>query len=391
MSAQDQFKQHFGHAPTHIVRAPGRLELLGGLAEHNEGLALSVAVDKYVSIAAAPRRDGRIELVSPTAEPERFWINDSKHEPATRWSECVRAVLDCLGRRGASLRGFDAAISNDFNMGADLGSTGAIATATLLTLRRLQPFSLTSTGLAPPPVPDARGELPRLSATEKWQCARLLHAGQNGIAFEPGTMLDTISSLFGKAGHVMCIDFRFLTVEYAPLIGEAVVVCDAGLGANPNPDEPRLHCESAARQLGAKSLRSVELKFLEANKSKLTAAEHAWARYVVGETALAVAAERALHAEDHRQFGHYLFRSDDGAREIPGTSVAEADLIIELAQAHPACLGSRRMRAGFGGATLSLVAHHQADLFRQHIARQYEERTGARLRVMICQIADGAI
>jgi galactokinase len=59
--AQTLFKRHFRHAPAHLVRAPGRLELLGNHTDYNHGLVLSVAVDKYIQIAVAPRNDGKVE------------------------------------------------------------------------------------------------------------------------------------------------------------------------------------------------------------------------------------------------------------------------------------------------------------------------------------------
>ena len=37
------FKKLFGHAPPHVVRAPGRLELLGNHTDYNQGLVLALA------------------------------------------------------------------------------------------------------------------------------------------------------------------------------------------------------------------------------------------------------------------------------------------------------------------------------------------------------------
>ena len=57
--------------------APGRLELLGNHTDYNEGLVMSVAVDKYVCMAASPRTDGKIELVSSAfPQPDVFWISE---------------------------------------------------------------------------------------------------------------------------------------------------------------------------------------------------------------------------------------------------------------------------------------------------------------------------
>src|ERR1041384_5071779 len=85
---QTVFKHHFGYTPPHVVKAPGRLELLGNHTDYNEGLVMSVAVDRYIFIACGPRTDGRIELVSSAFPgPEKFWISEIRPNPAARWAD----------------------------------------------------------------------------------------------------------------------------------------------------------------------------------------------------------------------------------------------------------------------------------------------------------------
>ena len=43
-----------------------------------------------------------------------------------------------------------------------------------------------------------------------------------------------------------------------------------------------------------------------------------------------------------------------------------------------------------GGATINMVAYHQAHDFIETMARQYEQRTGRKMKPMVCQIVDGA-
>src|SRR2546425_6614733 len=148
MFVQDLFKKHYSHPPTHVVRAPGRLELLGNHTDYNEGLVMSVAVDKYIQIAFYPRSDGKIELVSGAfPERETFWISDLKKNPASPWADYVKGVLEQLRRRGANFSGFSAAIQGNIPMGAGMSSSAALEVATALTVRRLYPFSLNETGL----------------------------------------------------------------------------------------------------------------------------------------------------------------------------------------------------------------------------------------------------
>jgi galactokinase len=257
----------------------------------------------------------------------------------------------------------------------------------------LYPFSLGETGATVPPKPNAKGELPALASGERLHLAKLCQAAENQFVGVQSGLLDQISSLFGKAWHVMNIDFRFLTVQQESLVGEAIIVCNSGVkhalvGGEYN--ELRKNCEAAAQKLGAKSLRSVELRLLELSKSKLTQREYECARHVVSEIARVVAGERALHDGDHRQFGQFMFQSHESSRDFLKNSTPELDLLVEIARAHRACLGARLTGGGFGGATINLVTHHEAESFMKHMAQQYKSRSGHELQPLLCQIVDGA-
>ncbi|MCU0785080.1 MAG: hypothetical protein MUF81_13735 [Verrucomicrobia bacterium] len=126
--AQTLFKKHFSYTPPHVVKAPGRLEVLGNHTDYNDGVVLSVAVDKYIFIASAPRTDGKIELVSSAfPEPEKFWMSEIKSNPAARWADYVKGVLAQLRKRGVHFSGFNAAIYGTIPMGA--GIQGRVAPA----------------------------------------------------------------------------------------------------------------------------------------------------------------------------------------------------------------------------------------------------------------------
>src|SRR5947207_8736314 len=91
---QAKFKKHFSQTPTHIARAPGRLELLGNHTDYNDGLVMALAVDRCITFAASPRTDGKVELVS-TAFPgsEIFSVNEYKKNPAAPWADYVKGVI----------------------------------------------------------------------------------------------------------------------------------------------------------------------------------------------------------------------------------------------------------------------------------------------------------
>jgi galactokinase len=391
---QSLFKRQFSQTPAHISRAPGRLELLGNHTDYNDGLVMSLAVDRYIWIASSPRTDGRIELVT-SAFPEReiFPVNELKSNPSARWADYVKGVLLQLRKHGVNFSGFSAAIHGTIPLGAGMSSSAALEVATALAVRRLYPYALGPSGATRPPSRDSKGELPPLGPPERLEIAKVCRAAENEFVGVKCGILDQVSSLYGKAWSVIDIDCRSLTVEHAPMPGEAIIVCNSGVkhalvGGEYN--ELRENCESAAKKLGAKALRTVDLKQVEAAKSSLTPREYQCARHVVGEIARVVAGNRALRADDHRQFGQYMFQSHESSRDFLKNSTRELDILVELAREHPGCLGARLTGGGFGGATINLVAHHQAEAFMEHMSRKYEQRTGVALKPAVCQIVDGA-
>ena len=392
--ASTLFKRHFRHPPAHVVSAPGRLELLGNHTDYNDGLVLSIAVDKHIQMAVAPRNDGKIELVSSAfPQPEIFWLDKLDKNPAAPWADYIKGVLVQLREQGVHFSGFNAALNGTIPMGAGMSSSAALEIATALAVRRLYPFSLGATGVPSAPKLNSRGDLPPLTAAEKMHLARLCRAAENDFVGVRVGLLDQISSLFGKASHVMEIDFQSLAVELEPIAGEAIIVCNSGVKHSlvaGDYNELRLQCEGAARALGVASLRAADMKLLNASKDRMTQREYECAHHIITEIQRVIHASRALLDNDHQQFGQYMFQSHESSRDFLRNSVPELDLLVELARGIPGCLGARLTGGGFGGATINLVAHHQAGQFMTAIARVYQERTGRKMEPILCQIVDGA-
>src|SRR5689334_16122471 len=105
------FQKSFGKPPARVVRAPGRLELLGNHTDYNGGLVMALAVDKYIYIAASPRNDGIIELTSTSfAESEKFYIDKIERNAAAPWTNYIKGVLLKLRERGVHFTGFNASV-----------------------------------------------------------------------------------------------------------------------------------------------------------------------------------------------------------------------------------------------------------------------------------------
>jgi len=390
------FQKSFGEPPRRIVEAPGRLELLGNHTDYNQGLVMSLAVDKYIYVAATPRDDAMIELVSSSFPDSRdkFYLDKIEKNPATPWANYTKGVLIELRRRGVHFTGFNAAIHGTIPFGAGLSSSAALEMASALAVRALFPFTLTETGLGDAPKRSTDGELPPLSSREKMEIAKAGQAAERAYVGANVGLLDQISSLFGKAGQVIQIDFLHNTVEHSPLPhGVAIVVCDSAVKHDLSAgeyNELRAHCESAARKLGVDSLRAIDMKQLDASKAKLSEREFQCAYHIVGENHRVVYGERALREGDIDQFGQYLFQSHESSRDFFKNSAPGLDTLVDIARTIPGCYGARLTGGGFGGATINLVREEAADVFSRRLAEEYFRRTQIRTQPWRAQIVDGA-
>ena len=64
MSNEQRVSQEFGHrfgtAPSYLVRAPGRVNLIGEHTGYNEGFVMPLAIDRAIRLALRPRSDGQV-------------------------------------------------------------------------------------------------------------------------------------------------------------------------------------------------------------------------------------------------------------------------------------------------------------------------------------------
>ena len=61
---KDSFKKQFSTEPAFVVRAPGRVNLIGEHTDYNDGFVLPMAIDRAVYIALRPRSDKKVRLYS---------------------------------------------------------------------------------------------------------------------------------------------------------------------------------------------------------------------------------------------------------------------------------------------------------------------------------------
>jgi galactokinase len=358
-------------APTLVVRAPGRVNLIGEHTDYNDGFVLPMAIDRAVWIALAPRPDRRVVVRSLDLDQQYEIELDRLAHEDQGWVEYVKGVAWSLGLAGRPAPGWDGVIASDVPIGAGLSSSAALELAVL------RAFVALAHGPWEPPTMAALAQ----RAEREW------------VGVSCGIM-DQLAAAAGWQGHALLIDCRSLAIEHVPLPPDATVVVldtDTRRGLLSSAyNERRAQCERAAALLGVAALRDATLADLEARAGALDPLTFRRARHVISENERTLAASRVLQAGDVAEMGLLMNQSHASLRDDFEVSGPELEVMVRHAQAHPACHGARLTGAGFAGAAVALVRSSGIDTFMAAVSAAYQAETGRTPRLYPCTAADGA-
>jgi len=123
-----------------LVRAPGRVNLIGEHTDYNGGFVLPMAMDRAVWMLAQPREDEVVRVFAAEFNEEAtFSLPDIQRSEQHLWLNYLMGVAKELLALGVPLRGMDAVIAGDVPIGAGLSSSAAIEVATAFAFLQLHP------------------------------------------------------------------------------------------------------------------------------------------------------------------------------------------------------------------------------------------------------------
>ncbi len=397
--ARAEFHALYSHAPTHLVQAPGRVNLIG---EHIDYCGLSVlpmAIQRHVRLLVRRREDAVIRIASSARSYELRTFELAETIPRYAggdWGNYVKAAAQAMIRHLASspgghpsdtpLRGFEGLIDADLPLAAGLSSSSALVIASGLAL-------LVANGLETPELSDA-GQTPGTGpgALTRAQLAGHLAHGERYVGTAGGGM-DHAVCLLARAGTALRVDFEPLRTTPIPIPEDwRFVVAHSFVAAEKSKSALAVYNQRTRQSREAQEIvwdamstsggsggyqdllvEHVPHELLIAAEDHLHPMLRRRFRHVVTEAQRVNRAEAALEAGDLERFGEILTASHLSLRDDYEVSTVELDELVKIMEEAGAA-GARLTGAGLGGCAIGVCADAEVETVSDALRAEFYER-----------------
>jgi len=354
-----------GQRPEFVSRAAGRVGLIGGHTDYNEGFVIAAAIDRSYWVGAAHWAEQKICIYSEWAgQSHEFKLSvDLMADKQSKWANYGRGVAAVLMQQGLELQGANLYIAGDVPIGAGLGSSAALEVSLAQAMLHISGYTDT------------------LSAVKLAQACQM---AENIYADSPCGIMDQMVCVTGQREQVVFLDCRELQTELLPLPAErccimifnSMVRHEVGGGEY---GKRRRQCEQACKAIAqeypqVKALRDVSRDVLAEVKGRLDPVLLSRAEHVIGENARVLAAREALKRLDVKAFGKLMSESHNSSRDLFESSCVQIDFLVEQITGCEGAYGARLSGGGFGGAAVAVVNPQAVQSIEEKVAGAYKEK-----------------
>jgi galactokinase len=362
-----------------IVKAPGRINLIGEHTDYNNGFVLPAAIQKAAIVSISKRADDQIHLTAIDI-PDELIIESVANlcVQEKHWANYVIGVIVQFIKRQKFPTGFNLAITSDVPIGAGLSSSAAIECAIAFGLNELFQFDI-----------------------DKMELTFMTQKAEHEFAGVECGIMDQFASLYGKKDQVVFLDCESMEYTYFPLDLKEyqIVLFDTGVKHALATSEYNTRRKECALGIGliqekypkVDSLRNATLEMLnECIDKSVDPIIFKRAKYVIEEIERTKSATQDLISNDLKSFGQKMFLTHEGLSKLYEVSCPELDFLVTFLQNNDAVLGARMMGGGFGGCTLNIIKSDEAKNIINEITQAYLLKTSKQLQHYIVSIEDGA-
>jgi galactokinase len=373
--ALDAFVQQWSSKPDCLVRAPGRVNLIGEHTDYNDGFVLPCAIDFQTVVFASARADREVHVVAADfGETDVFNADaDFSSHPTQLWANYVRGVAQAMRLNGFAVSGMNLSIAGNVPQGAGLSSSASLEVAVGAALARNSGLDIALS-----------------------QIALMGQQAENQFVGCQCGIMDQLVSAQGQAHHALLIDCRSLHTQAVHIPDEtAILIVHSGVRrglVESAYNERREQCEQVARFFGEKALRDVSMERLRAAQGQLDATVFRRAHHVISENERTLRAAQALSSSDMQLMGQLMAQSHSSMRDDFEITTPDIDRLVLLLQEAIGLKGGARMTGGgFGGCVVALLPQTQVTQVQALLNAHYQTPDGTAPRQWVCSPSTGVV
>jgi len=197
--------------PLRISRAPGRLDVMGGIADYTGSLVCEATLDRAAAVVCQPRADRNVQVMSFNLldEHQPFIVTipldvlagqsievlrQGFTDPGQRWAGYLAGCLAILHEQGwinladGNITGFNLALYSTVPLGAGVSSSAAIEVAAMMNFAAWLKL-----------LPEGGGE----KMLDPLTLAALCQQVENRVVGAPCGIMDQVSCCAGEAGSLL--------------------------------------------------------------------------------------------------------------------------------------------------------------------------------------------
>ncbi len=370
-----RFRELYGKGPELMVEAPGRINLIGGYTDCNQGYVLPVAIDRKALFLSSARDDDLVRLYSSSlATSGEMRITEGDEQDG--WLRYPGGILDYVSGKGLSARGIDLLIDGDLPAGSGLASSAALEVGFLSSISHHGGFDLSSKDIV-----------------------TICHRVETDFVGMKCGVMDQFAVVMGRKGKAIFLDCRDTTHRYMDFDDDAISILlfDSGVrrelvGSDYNTRREEclgaLHLIQTGRPEipSLRDLSPADLSWLE---DVLEPGLFRRCRHVVREISRVEAAADSLQSGNISALGKLVKASHMSLRDDFEVSCEELDHLFATANEQEGVYGSRLTGAGFGGALLVLCEPARVDSVVEAVKASFLDRFGRHTEAILCASSNG--
>ena len=358
--------------PQVIVRAPGRINIIGEHTDYNYGLAMPAAINKYVFVSMSFNKDRKINIYSDQFDDKVSFSLDNL-SGSKAWHKYVLGSIQEVFKSYNVSSGLNISIHSNLPMGKGVSSSAALEVALVNSLFEI--FNIDKDD----------NEIIKI-------CQKIDH---KYIGIQSG-VLDQSASQLSKVDNILKLDFNNGSFDYinSNFSGCTWIIVDSMIKrelAASKYHERVNECKEALAVIS--KLLNKKISFRDIKLDNLSLLDNPTLKnrikHYIDENKRVIQMEDSIFNNDKESMGKILIQSHCSLRDLYEVSCKEIDYLFSISSDFQYWYGGRIMGGGFGGSMINLVKDGYEEEYSNFIKGRYKKEFNIDADVFNVEFSNG--